>query len=107
MRLKVQTLDLTGHTIQVVPAHELMDDELIGILSRESVLTVTIVRKGIHSQSSTTYGPLEYNCMVCGSYDHDDGECSDCMKCQEYSMMAPEDRPSLCEECGDTAGHNA
>lgn len=103
MRLRVQAFDITGHTTQIVPAHELMDDELIGILSRASVSTVTINREG----SSTTYGPLEYNCMVCGSYDHDDGECSDCMKCQEYSMMAPEDRPSLCEECGDTAGHNA
>lgn len=103
MRVKVQTLDLAGHTTQLVPADELRDDELIGILTRASVSTVTIVRQG----SSTTYGPIEYSCLVCGSYDHDDGECSDCMSCQEYSMTAREDRPEICPECGGEPGDHA
>jgi collagenase-like PrtC family protease len=103
LRVKVQTLDLAGHTTQLVPADELRDDELIGILSRSTVQTVTIVRHG----SSTTYGPLEYSCLICGSYDHDDDNCSDCMACQEYSMMAPEDRPDPCPDCGGYAGENS
>ena len=87
----------------VVFAHKL-SDALIDLLAGVDTAYVTIIRK---DGSVLTYGPMQYSCSLCDSYDHLDEECAACSACVEWDCHAPEDRPDICEGCGAVPGENS